>query len=43
MKNVLCDFKKLIEYSTSSVLVVSSNLYVGPLPRTKIYIFLLSI
>ena len=43
MKNVLCDFKKLIEYSASSVTVVSSNLCVEPLPRTKIYTFLLSI
>ena len=39
----LFSLEKLIEYSTSAVIVVSSNPCVGPLPRTKISFFLLSI
>ena len=40
--NFFCDLDKLIEYSISAIIVVSSNPCFGPFPRTKIY-FLLSI
>ena len=36
-------YEKLIEYSASAVIVVSSNLCVGSLPRAKMNFFLLPI
>ena len=33
-QNRFCNLEKLIEYSASAVIFVSSNLCVGPLPRT---------
>ena len=35
------DTEELKEYLTPTVIVVSSNCCVGPLPRTKIYFFIL--
>ena len=43
MQNFLFDLEKLIEYSPSVGTVVSSNPCVGPLPRIKISLFLLSV
>ena len=42
-QNRFCNLEKLIEYSASAVIFVSSNLCVGPLPRTEISFLLLSI
>ena len=38
-RNFLHNLKKLIEYSISAVMVVSSNPCVGPLPKTQISFF----
>ena len=42
-QNHFCNLEKLIEYSASAVIFVSSNLCVEPLPRTEISFLLLSI
>ena len=41
--NLFCDPDKLIESSASPVNVVLYNPCVGPLPRIKIFLFLLSV
>ena len=41
-RNFLFDLEKLIKYSASSANVVLSNPCVGPLPKIKIFFFLLS-
>ena len=42
-QNRFCNLEKIIEYSASAVIFGSSNLCVGPLPRTEISFLLLSI
>ena len=42
-QNRFCNLEKLIEYSASAVIFVSSNLCVEPLARTEITFLLLSI
>ena len=43
IQTLFFDLEKFIEYSVSAVILVSSYPCLGPLPRTKISFFLLSI